>query len=155
MILYSYRNSCVYISFHVGQIVYDSSNYYLPPDIIFEKSVIKQAFDVEDLNALLPGNNWDLKDENCLHDWFENITSKLKQVRHLSCIYKIMNKKLRKFDSHRNHQRPHHHQQAHAQRIGIYSIYLMIPMMISSSQINRATMIYCQRKAPTERKDQR
>ena len=77
----------IYICSHLGQIVYDSSNYYLPPDIIFEKSVIKQSFNVEDLSALLPGNDWDLKNEDCLYDWFENITSKLKEVSNLSCIY--------------------------------------------------------------------
>ncbi|KAI8640662.1 hypothetical protein BD408DRAFT_419440 [Parasitella parasitica] len=61
------------------QVVFDSSNYYLPPDVIFERSVVEQAFDIETVGALLPASNWDLKNQDCLYDWFENMISKFKK----------------------------------------------------------------------------
>lgn len=62
------------------QVVLDSSNYYFPPDIIFNPSVIiNDVFDIEELSALLPAGNWDLKNESCLYDWFESLVGKLKK----------------------------------------------------------------------------
>lgn len=61
--------------------MFDSSSYYSPPDIIFDKTVIvHEAFDVEEQSALQPANNWDLKDENCLYNWFEDLVGRLKKV---------------------------------------------------------------------------
>ncbi|CEP18849.1 hypothetical protein [Parasitella parasitica] len=57
---------------------FDSSNYYLPPDIIFERSAIDKAFEIETINALLPARNWDLKNQDCLYDWFKDMISKIK-----------------------------------------------------------------------------
>lgn len=69
----------------LGQVVLDSSNYYFPPDIIFDQSVIvNEVFDdVEEPSALLPAGDWNLKNENCLYDWFERLVDKLKKV----CVY--------------------------------------------------------------------
>lgn len=65
----------------LGQVVFDSSSYYSPPDIVFDTSVsIHEAFDVEEQSALLPADDWDLKDENCLYNWFENLVGRLKEV---------------------------------------------------------------------------
>ncbi|EPB84821.1 hypothetical protein HMPREF1544_08391 [Mucor circinelloides 1006PhL] len=62
------------------QVVFDSSNYYTPPDIIFDKSVIiTEVFDVEEQSALLPSDDWDLANENCLYNWLEDMVSKLRR----------------------------------------------------------------------------
>ncbi|KAL9542451.1 hypothetical protein MBANPS3_008609 [Mucor bainieri] len=62
------------------QVVFDSSNYYSPPDIIFDKSVIvSEVFDVEEQAALLPTDDWDLKNEDCLYNWFEKLVGRLKR----------------------------------------------------------------------------
>ncbi|KAL7323959.1 hypothetical protein PS15p_210542 [Mucor circinelloides] len=62
------------------QVVFDSSNYYSPPDIIFDKSVIiTEVFDVEEQSALLPSDSWDLTNENCLYNWLEDMVSKLRR----------------------------------------------------------------------------
>ncbi|RCH83560.1 hypothetical protein CU098_006549 [Rhizopus stolonifer] len=61
------------------QIVFDSSNYRFPPDLIFRNRHVKELFDVDDVASLLPDKEWNINDEDCLYDWFERILTTVKQ----------------------------------------------------------------------------
>ncbi|KAI9338869.1 hypothetical protein BD770DRAFT_448273 [Pilaira anomala] len=59
-----------------SQILFDIQHPSFPPDIIIHKLSPEL---VQNINALLPGEDWNLDQEDCLYKWFERILKLIKK----------------------------------------------------------------------------
>ncbi|CAO3654984.1 unnamed protein product [Mucor hiemalis] len=58
---------------HLGQIIFNSNNYSFPPDILFHQLPKEVTEIIDDTKVLLPSEDWDLYNEECLYLWVQRI----------------------------------------------------------------------------------
>lgn len=64
--------------------MFDIRHPSFPPDIIIHKLSSEL---VQDIHELLPGEDWDLDQEDCLYNWFERILKLIKKVCSFSFFF--------------------------------------------------------------------